>query len=217
MTPKTKRGAKTRKSMLDEATKLFSERGFEGTSTRDISEAVGISLPSIIHFFGSKQGLYEAVVEDIAKQLEERVCVASASALRTAAGRTTRLAKLKALDHLLSTLTRTLLSNPPEWARLLLQEQLHASNAGASINRFISVHAIEPLSQLIAGLRKLPVESTQVRLEVFMLLGGVVVFRINGISPFAILHGPEYPSEMVKDVVRLQSAHVNAIFSQDRK
>ena len=118
MTPKTKRGAKTRKSMLDEATKLFSERGFEGTSTRDISEAVGISLPSIIHFFGSKQGLYEAVVEDIAKQLEEKVCAASALALRTASGRTTRLAKLKALDHLLSTLTRTLLSNPPEWATI---------------------------------------------------------------------------------------------------
>ena len=84
MTPKTKRGAKTRKSMLDEATKLFSERGFEGTSTRDISEAVGISLPSIIHFFGSKQGLYEAVVEDIAKQLEEKVRAASALALQTA-------------------------------------------------------------------------------------------------------------------------------------
>ncbi len=202
--------------MLDEATKLFSERGFEGTSTRDISEAVGISLPSIVHFFGSKQGLYEAVVEGIAKQMEEKVHAASALALRTAARRTTRLAKLKALDHLLSTLTRTLLSNPPEWARLLLQEQLHASNAGASITRFISIHAINPLSRLIAGLRKLPVESTQVRLEVFMLLGGIVIFRVNRVSPFEILHTPEYPSEMLEDVIALQSAHLHAIFSQDR-
>ena len=117
-----------------------------------------------------------------------------------------------ALDHLLSTLTRTLLSNPPEWARLLLQEQLHASNAGASINRFISVHAIEPLSRLIAGIRKLPVESTQVRLEVLMLLGGVVVFRINRVSPFTILRGPASSDKMIEDVIRLQSAHLQAIF-----
>jgi TetR/AcrR family transcriptional regulator len=40
---------------------LFTERGFAGTSMRDIAGASGISQPLIHHHFGTKEDLYAAV------------------------------------------------------------------------------------------------------------------------------------------------------------
>jgi AcrR family transcriptional regulator len=51
----------TREAILVEASKLFSRRGYFGTSTRDIASAVGIRQPSLFHHFGSKLEIMEAL------------------------------------------------------------------------------------------------------------------------------------------------------------
>jgi AcrR family transcriptional regulator len=45
----------TRERILDTSARLFAERGFSGTSIRDIAAELGIANPSIYHHFGSKQ------------------------------------------------------------------------------------------------------------------------------------------------------------------
>ncbi|MEM4214251.1 MAG: TetR/AcrR family transcriptional regulator [Candidatus Methanomethylicaceae archaeon] len=62
----------TRKLILDAAEKLFSERGFAGTSVRDISEASGVSQPLIHHHFGSKKMLYHEVKKRAIERFWER-------------------------------------------------------------------------------------------------------------------------------------------------
>lgn len=53
-----------RQLLLDAARDLFAERGFKGTSTRDIAERAGVSEVMIFRHFGSKANLFqEAVVE----------------------------------------------------------------------------------------------------------------------------------------------------------
>jgi AcrR family transcriptional regulator len=46
-----------------EATRLFSERGFNGTTTRAIAEAAGVNQVMLHYHFGSKVNLYEAVLK----------------------------------------------------------------------------------------------------------------------------------------------------------
>jgi TetR/AcrR family transcriptional regulator len=53
----------SRERILEEATKAFAAHGFEGARIADIARAAGLSHPSVLHHFGSKRGLYEAVVE----------------------------------------------------------------------------------------------------------------------------------------------------------
>ncbi|WP_134345710.1 TetR/AcrR family transcriptional regulator [Flavobacterium psychrophilum] len=44
------------------AEKLFAEKGFDGTSIRDIAKTAGINIAMISYYFGSKEKLLESVV-----------------------------------------------------------------------------------------------------------------------------------------------------------
>jgi AcrR family transcriptional regulator len=54
----------TREAILDAAERLFAERGFAGTSVRDIVRDSDSSPPSLYHFFGSKENLLVELVAD---------------------------------------------------------------------------------------------------------------------------------------------------------
>ncbi len=49
--------------ILNKALELFSSKGYEATSVREICEASGLTKPTLYHFFGSKEGVYRALVE----------------------------------------------------------------------------------------------------------------------------------------------------------
>lgn len=60
---------------MEEATRLFADRGFAGTSLQDIADATGLTRPALYHYFGSKEALLSKLVSDLtegpAKQLGE--------------------------------------------------------------------------------------------------------------------------------------------------
>lgn len=55
--------ADKRLHILDAAEELFSERGYEGTSVRDIAARANVNLAMISYYFGSKEKLLTALVE----------------------------------------------------------------------------------------------------------------------------------------------------------
>lgn len=52
----------TRQRILDEATALFTERGYADTSIRDISERLGMTKGALYYHFTSKDELLQAIV-----------------------------------------------------------------------------------------------------------------------------------------------------------
>jgi len=54
-------GAEARAHLLLSALKLFAEKGFAKTSTREIAHAAGANIAAISYYFGDKAGLYRAV------------------------------------------------------------------------------------------------------------------------------------------------------------
>lgn len=61
----------TRDRVLQVAQALFAERGYRGTSLRDIAKRIGIKAPSLLHHFPSKQQLYLAVLDKMFESLED--------------------------------------------------------------------------------------------------------------------------------------------------
>src|SRR5216684_1668811 len=66
--------------LLDAAAKLFSERGFHGTSMRDIAKAVDMLSGSIYYHFDSKDEMLLAVYEEGMRRVAETVDAAVISA-----------------------------------------------------------------------------------------------------------------------------------------
>lgn len=49
--------------ILDVAERIFSEKGFDGASTRLISSEAGVNMAMLNYYFGSKEGLFLAIFE----------------------------------------------------------------------------------------------------------------------------------------------------------
>lgn len=54
----------SRRALLDAAGPLFDQRGFDRATTRDIGARAGVEPALITRYFGSKEGLYLAVLDD---------------------------------------------------------------------------------------------------------------------------------------------------------
>lgn len=57
--------------IVEAAGRLFSERGYEGVSIRDIAAAAGISKANVFHHFANKDELYAAVLDCCAEPLRQ--------------------------------------------------------------------------------------------------------------------------------------------------
>ena len=60
-------------AILDEATRLFAERGYEGTSMADLAERVGLRKASLFHHFASKEQLRKAVLERLVQRVTAKL------------------------------------------------------------------------------------------------------------------------------------------------
>jgi AcrR family transcriptional regulator len=63
----------TAAALLSAARVLFARRGFDGASVRAITTRAGANLGSVTYHFGTKQALYEAVLEGVLSPLAARV------------------------------------------------------------------------------------------------------------------------------------------------
>lgn len=61
----------TKLSILKSAAKVFSEKGFQATSIRDIAKVADIPHSSITYHFGNKQDLFEVVIKNLFKETFE--------------------------------------------------------------------------------------------------------------------------------------------------
>jgi AcrR family transcriptional regulator len=59
------RGEATRSQLIEVATRLFADRGYEDTSIEAVLREAGVSRGSLYHHFASKEALFEAVANDV--------------------------------------------------------------------------------------------------------------------------------------------------------
>lgn len=52
-----------RQELLDRALELFSQRGYDAVGVREVVEAVGVTKPTLYHYFTNKRGLLDALLQ----------------------------------------------------------------------------------------------------------------------------------------------------------
>jgi AcrR family transcriptional regulator len=61
-TPRDRQREQTRARIVESATRLFAEQGFDRTSIRQIAGSAGVDPALVLHYFGSKRSLFQGLV-----------------------------------------------------------------------------------------------------------------------------------------------------------
>ncbi|OQW40841.1 MAG: TetR family transcriptional regulator [Proteobacteria bacterium SG_bin5] len=71
--PRTSRGRKTRRALLDAARREFGDHGFHAASISGITRRAGVALGSFYTYFESKEAIFTALVRDMSDQVRDHV------------------------------------------------------------------------------------------------------------------------------------------------
>jgi len=80
MTRRAAQGRATREQLIEVATGLFAERGYEETSIEAVLAAAGVSRGALYHHFAGKDALFEAVLEEVENGITARLTTEIAGA-----------------------------------------------------------------------------------------------------------------------------------------
>ena len=100
--------------IMNTAIELFAEKGFEGSSIRDLATRAGVNVAMVNYYFGSKDKLFEAIVEYKASFLRGKLDEIEAN---------TKLSEIEKSDAIIENYVAKILSNP-SFHRVLHQELL---------------------------------------------------------------------------------------------
>lgn len=134
-------GAATRQHLLDTAGRVFAQRGLAGATSKEICERAGTPLASVNYHFGSREGLYEAVLIEAHRQLvglDELVALAAAE-------KGARAGLRAIVGHLAGLATHP---ESPWGFRVMLREVLAPSSALPALVE----KAIRPKAAFVLGL-----------------------------------------------------------------
>jgi len=103
-----------REHIISKAIELFAEWGFDNTSIRAISQKAGVNVAMINYYFGSKEKLFEAIIDYKSSYLKSRLEELRANL---------ELNELDKIKIIIDEFTNRIMSNP-KFHRILHQELL---------------------------------------------------------------------------------------------
>lgn len=115
-----------REQILAEATRLIGERGYYGFSIHELGQRCQLSNPGLLHYFGSKERLLIALLED--RDRRDAEVVTTAVGLAPHEPLEAELTLKQVVDVLHATVVRN--STQPELVRLYAVLQAEAMNEG---------------------------------------------------------------------------------------
>lgn len=180
------RGDATREALVSAAIAVFSRDGFHAASTRAIAEAAGVQQALIGYHFRGKEGLYLAVFERIAAQLEGRLGPVIAAIEENLAKPAKVTAEgspgerhlgllLGMLDNMVALLVR---DESAQWAQLIGREQREPTAAFEILYGGIMGRVTGLLARLVLSVRGGGTEA-DARLAVVSIMGQLLVFRVG--------------------------------------
>ena len=189
----------TQRRILDAATRVFAEKGYQRTAVEDIVRASDTSKGSFYHFFPGKEGIFVALVDQLGETLLTRV--AGDVAVATAGLDRVGAALQAALDTF---------GSHRRLARILLVE---APGLGHGIDeRLFALHG--RFARYIAGHLELAVADGSIRTVDCDLVAHAWVGAINEVVLRWLYTGR--PDPLVRAVPELRSLFLRSVGAEDR-
>ena len=177
--PRTNDPQRTMADIIEVATREFSEKGLAGARIDDIAEAMRTSKRMIYYYFGSKEGLYIAVLEHAYSRIRASEAelhledLPPEDALRRLVGFT--------VDYQL---------RHPEFTRLIMTENIHRGEyiAQSKAIQKLNVPAIEGLRKVLErGVKERVFRGGLDPVDLHMSISALAVFNVANKHTFSLI------------------------------
>jgi AcrR family transcriptional regulator len=139
-----------RAQILDEATRLIGQRGYYGFGIRELAQRCQLTDPGLLHYFGTKEKLLIALLED--RDRRDAAFVMARAGVVREGEEEPKLTLQQALDLLHATVVRN--NTQPEILRLFVVLQAEAMNASHPAHDFFMARhatALDAFTRTVAG------------------------------------------------------------------
>jgi TetR/AcrR family transcriptional regulator, regulator of cefoperazone and chloramphenicol sensitivity len=173
------KGQETRERILDAALRAFGQASFLAVTTRQISKAASVSLPTLQYYFGDKEGLYRACAEAIAERYRRHTKAAgakAAEALNEGGSAETARVQLKAL---FAALGGFLVGSreASRWAQFVARELRDPGPAFEILYAGLWRPGVEITARLIARILGIPESDPAARIRALLLISSLLAFQ----------------------------------------
>jgi len=183
----------TRERIADAAGEIFAERGFDGTTVRDICQRANANVAAVNYYFGDKQRLYvEAVVRAHRWRMEQA---------RLPEWTDDTPPETKLADFITTFIRRVRTGPGDTWhTKLMMREMAHPTEACAELVQSSIRPQFEILLSILRELLPEKTPDTQLRLTAFSIVGQCLFYHFADPVIRNLLSADEYSS---LDVARL--------------
>jgi AcrR family transcriptional regulator len=200
-------GKRVRRNIIDAARALFAERGYSGAKVEEIVIRARTTKPMIYYYFGSKERLFAAVLEDVyagMRRIEQSL----------------QLAELPALEAMRKVIEVTFdyHAKNPEWVRLVSIANIHyakhilASETIASKNSAI----MELMGSLLRrGIREGVFRKDVDPVHIHLLIISLCFYRVSNRHTWRVIFKRDL--ESAKDAKLQKKMTVDAVLTYLRK
>lgn len=188
--------------LLAAAVELFARHGFHGTSIRDIAARAGVNVAAGHYHYGSKDGLYVAVLRaqfaEVRAQLDRRGANRPAPVLRKASRREI----VTLLEARITAMLEFLIGPPPSaHGQLMLREMCDPTDALPIIVEEFIEPQTHDMEQLVA--RLLPEAANDTVTDVvFSILGQALFYRFTMPAALRMRRETRYPRGFARKTAR---------------
>lgn len=184
----------TKEKLLRTASALFAKYGLDGVSTRDLVKASGVSLCSVNYHFGSKEKLYEAVLDSAIDK------ILSFAAEKQFPLKDAELSAVDELDAMIGNMLEFLCSDELSGvqAELLIKEIIQPTAVYAKLYAKVVEPMHKRATALIMRITGQP-ESDAI-LQTHCLMGQVVMFRIHKAALLRRMNRDEYDKALIAEI-----------------
>lgn len=206
----------TKEKLLNTAEQLFARHGLDGVSTRDLAGKAKVNLCAISYYFGSKQKLYEAVIDEMVRFVSDNFVK---TILPTVDRNPSLLSPRDKIKNLIGLFFSFICSEKISGSRveLLVREILNPSPAYTRFYEAIIEPMHRHLSELVAQDTGLPKTNFQTILLSHTLLGQTIMFRIHKEALLRRLNLKKYTPKLIAEIQKLLLHNCDAILDSVRE
>ncbi len=200
----------TKDKLLNTATRLFARGGIDGVSTRELTKQAGVNLCAINYYFGSKQMLYLAVIDNLIFTLRQNLLNIPSPLYNKTPLQQIKMIILNFFDYLCSD------NISDDNALLLINEMISPSCAYNKLYQQV----IEPLHQQVSALlaQELhkPKTDRQILILAHTLFGQAAMFRLHKEALLRRMKIKKYTPSLLMEIKQNIHQNCEAIINQAR-